>query len=93
MGYKLPTMINFSPHALLSMRKRGALRSEVIDTIQTGSVYPAYLNRLGREKVFREGYEWEGRSYPHKQIRVIYVEEGPVTEVVTVITRYGEWTE
>ena len=75
------------------MRKRGALRSEVIDTIQTGSVFPAYLNRLGKEKVFREGYEWEGGSYSHKQIRVIYVEEGPVTEVITVITRYGEWKE
>ena len=87
------TMINLSDHALLSMRKRGALRSEVIDTIHTGTEYPAYLNRLGKEKVFRDGYEYEGRSYPHKQIRVIYVEEGPVTEVVTVIARYGEWIE
>jgi hypothetical protein len=73
------------------MRKHGALRSEVIDTILTGIEYPAYLNRLGREKVFREGYEWEGKSYPHKQIRVIYVEEDPITEVVAVITGYGEW--
>ena len=86
-------MINFSPHALLSMRKRGALRSEVIDTIYTGTEYRARLSRLGREKVFREGYEYEGRSYPHKQIRVIYIEEGSVTEVVTVIARYGEWKE
>ena len=86
-------MINFSPHALLSMRKRGALRSEVVDTIYTGTEYPAYLSRLGREKVFREGYEYEGVSYPHKQIRVIYIEEGPVTEVITVIARYGEWKE
>ncbi len=86
-------MIHFSDHALLSMRKRGALKFEVIDTIHTGTEYPAYLNRLGREKVFRDGYEHEGRSYPHKQIRAIYVEEGTVTEIVTVITRYGEWKE
>ena len=89
----MPNMINFSPHALLSMRKRGALRHEVIDTIRTGTEIPAHLSRLGREKVFRDGYEWEGRSYLHKQIRVIYVEEGPATEVVTVMARYGEWEE
>ena len=75
------------------MAKRGALRFEVIDTIHTGTEYPAHLNRSGREKVFRDGYEYEGRRYPHKQVRVIYVEEGPVTAIVTVIARYGEWKE
>ncbi len=75
------------------MVERGATESEVADTIQTGTEYPARLNRLGREKVFRDGYEYQGRSYPHKLVRVIYVEEGSITAVLTVITRYGEWRE
>ncbi len=75
------------------MQDRGATESEVADTIQTGIEYAARLGRLGREKVFRDGYEYEGRSYPHKLVRVFYVEEGSITVVVTVITRYGEWIE
>ena len=75
------------------MVERGATESEVADTIQTGTEYPARLNRLGREKVFRDGYEYQGRSYPHKQVGVIYVEEGSVTTALTVITGYGEWRE
>lgn len=75
------------------MEERGATESEVADTIQTGTECPARMDRLGREKVFRDGYEYEGRRYPHKLVRVFYVEEGSVTVVVTVITRYGEWAE
>ena len=75
------------------MLDRGATEPEVADTIQTGADYPARMDRLGKEKVFRDGYEYEGRNYPHKLVRVFYVEESAVTVVVTVITRYGEWRE
>ncbi len=75
------------------MGERGATESEVADAIQTGTEYPAHPPKLGREMVFRDGYEHKGRRYPHKLVRVFYVEEAPATVVVTVITRYGEWTE
>ena len=75
------------------MLDRGATESEVADTIHMGTERPARQPKLGREMVFRGGYEYEGRRYPHKLVRVFYVEEGPVTVVVPVITRYGDWAE
>ena len=75
------------------MEDRGATESEVADTIQMGAEYPAHPPKLGRERVFRDGYEHKGRRYLHKLVRVFYVEEGSVTVVVMVITKYGEWIE
>ena len=86
-------MIEYTDHARRKMRERGAIESEVVDTILLGNYYPADPPKDGRELVFRDGYEFKGKSYPHKQLRVIYAEEGPKTTVVTVITRYGEWEE
>ena len=84
-------MIEFTRHARLKMEERGAVESEVIHTIQMGAECPADPPKLCKETVFRHGYEWDGRLYAHKQVRVIYAEEGSTTTVVTVITRYGEW--
>lgn len=84
-------MIEYTDHARRKMRERGALDSEVVDAIHMGTEYPADPPKLGREMVFRNGYEYKGRCYPHKQVRVIYAVEGLTTTVVTVITRYGEW--
>ena len=86
-------MIEHTKHSRENMEDRGATESEVSDTIQTGAEYPAHPPKLGREMVFRDGYEHKGRRYPHKLVRVFYVEEGPVIVVATVITRYGEWIE
>ena len=88
-------MVNFrfTSHARLRMRQRGTVESEVIDTINLGTECPAYPPKLGREMVFRSGYEFEGTVYAHKQVRVFYAEEGTTTVVVTVITRYGEWKD
>ena len=84
-------MIEFTRHARLKMQERGAVESEVILTIQMRDECPADPPKLCKEMVFRDGYEWERKLYNHKQVRVIYAEEGPTTTVVTVITRYGEW--
>ena len=40
------------------MLYRGATESEVADTIYTGTEYPARQPKLGREMVFRSGYEY-----------------------------------
>ena len=84
-------VFDFSDHACRSMRKRGAAEFEVVDTIQSGRDHPARHPKLGRAKVFRDGYEHEVRQYPHKELWVYYVEEREVTTVVTVIVRYGYW--
>ena len=75
------------------MLQRGTVESEVIDTIRLGTECPAYPPKLGREMVFRSGYEHEGTMYAHKQVRVFYAEQGSTIVVVTVITRYGEWDD
>ena len=75
------------------MLDRGATESEVADPIQMGIEYPAHPPKLGGEMLFRDGYEHRGRHYPHKLVRVFYVGDGSETVVITVITRYGEWSE
>ncbi len=41
--------------------------------------------------MFTAGYEREGKKFPHKEITVVYVEEGDDTIVITAIARYGRW--
>lgn len=72
------------------MLQRGTIESEVIDAIRLGTECPAYPPKLGREMVFRSGYEHEGTVYPHKQVLVFYAEQGPT---IVVLTRYGEWDD
>ena len=86
-------MIEYTRHARIKMQRRGSVESEVVDTIRMGTECLARPPKLCKEMLFRDGYEYEGKSYPHKQVRVFYAEEGPTTTVVTVITRYGEWEE
>ncbi len=73
------------------MTDRGASEEEVISTIHKGTEWSARPPAIGKELVFRAGYHYDERWYPHKQIRVIYVTENEVTSVLTVIVRYGEW--
>ena len=86
-------MIEFTRHPRLRMQERGVVESEAVRTIQMGAECPADPPKLCNEMVFRRGYEWEGKLYSHKQVRVIYAEEGSKTTVVTVITRHGEWND
>ena len=86
-------VFDFSDHAREAMEIRGASEAEVIDTIQSGQERPARHPKLGREKVFREGYEYDGRQYPHKELWVYFLEEGNVTIIATVIVGYEEWND
>ena len=72
---------------------RGATREEVGLVLATGSQSPTYGNRFNAVKVFTEGYEYRGRSYPHKEIRVVYAYEEWGLAVITVIVRFGFWMD
>ena len=73
------------------MSARGATDTEVLDTILEGMNRDARPPKLGRLKVFSEGYEHRDRWYPSKEVSVFYVEEDWGTTVVTVFVRYGNW--
>ena len=83
--------IKFTSHARVQISERGVSESEVAETLQLGDLVDARLPRVGRRRVFTEGYERENRVYPHKEVTVIYVEEGINTVIVTVFARYGRW--
>ena len=84
-------MIEISDHALDSMQERGAVEEEVKLVLEQGQEASARHPRLAREAVFRDGYNWRGRFYPHKLIRVIYAYDGENIVVVTVYVFYGVW--
>ncbi len=48
-------------------------------TVRSGAAY------------FHPAYEREGRRFPHKEVTVVYVEEGSDTIILTCIARYGAW--
>ncbi len=81
----------FTGHARRQMAERGILDDEVIETIHSGEFVEVEMGRSGRRKVFTSGYEREGRSYPHKEVTVVFVVEGDTTTVITAIARYGRW--
>ena len=85
-------MIEYTDHAEDNLLDRGATKEEVEETIRDGiETTNARPPALSRSLVFREGYYFEGRWYPHKEIMPIYVIEDDLTVVLTVIVRYGFW--
>lgn len=73
------------------MQDRGAAEDEVRLTLRQGREVSARYPRLAREAVFRDGYNWRGKFYSHKLVRVIYVYEEERIVVVTVYAFYGLW--
>ena len=86
-------MIEFRDHALENMRKRGATEDEVIWVLEHGRGSDARPPRLAREAVFTKGYDWKGRSYPHKLIKVIYTYDARGIVIVTVLVFFGRWKD
>lgn len=84
---------DFTLHVIVNMRLRGIVREEVIDAVEFGELVGVVGNRYIRQRVFTEGYNWHGRDYPHKEIRVVYVVERQRTVILTAIARYGRWEE
>ncbi len=86
-------MFKFERHALDNISVRGATEEEVLHTLENGRVSDARPPRLAKEMVFTEGYDWKGRFYPHKSVRVIYVwdSDEDAFVIVTVYVFYGRW--
>lgn len=80
--------IRISDHALGYMDKRGFTREEVEDAIRTARWSPAEAGRLQARKNFPFNAQWNGKLYPTKQVRPIFVEKDREIAVVTVYTYY-----
>jgi hypothetical protein len=68
--------------------KRGFTVAEVEDAIHTTPWRVAELGRLDCRKDFPYGKEWNGKVYPTKQVRPVFVEETGEIVVITVYTYY-----
>ena len=84
-------MIVFTRHARHKAVERGIVESELLHTIEQGVLIEVRGGRQIRRLVFTSGYEWSGARYAHKEVTVVYVDEGDVTTVITAIARYGTW--
>ena len=83
----------FTTHTIDQMKERGIADREIILTVETGDLTGVSGDRIIRQRVFTEGYNWLGRDYPHKEVRVVYVVEEDFVIVITVIARYGWWED
>ena len=83
--------IVISRHAMTRMTQYDVSEEEIREVLETGNPFHVEGDRMAKELVLVSGYRWRGRDYPHREVSVIYVEEGTVTTVVTVWARYGVW--
>ena len=84
--------IDLSKHAKERAEERGTNKKEIDEVIKNGETSNATGNKLAKEKIFSYNEEWNGKIYPQKLVKVIYVILEPVIKVVTVIVRFGKWT-
>ena len=75
------------------MPERGTNVAEVEDVLRTGHVAEARVGYHARAKVFPFSEVWGGKRYLEKRVRVIYVDEGDTTVVITVYVYYGSWSK
>jgi hypothetical protein len=80
--------IRLSAHALSYIDRRGFTVAEVQETIRNSRWESAELGRLQCSQDFPYDREWNGKIYPTKQVRPIFVEEDTEIVVVTVYTFY-----
>lgn len=82
-------MVELSEHARQQMGFRGCTESEIEQAIRTQDWKPAELGRLECRLTVPFQGEWNGKSYPNKTIRPIFVQEKDKVVVVTVYVYYG----
>ena len=80
--------IRLSKHALGYAAKRGFTVAEVEEAIGTCPWAAAELGRLDCRKDFPFAQHWNGKIYPTKQVRPVFVEEAREIVVITVYTYY-----
>ena len=84
-------MIRFDQHSLKRAKERGATRSEIIDTLESGYSIPAKYSRLGKGKVYDFRGKRKGKYYDQKKVEVYYQEENESIIVITIYVFYGRW--
>ena len=80
--------VRMSRHAISYMTSRGFTQAEVEQAIRTEPWEAGDLGRVQCRKDFSFGRVWNGKRYPTKQVRPIFVEEPTEIVVVTVYTYY-----
>ena len=85
--------IEIIEHAKIRMAEREASEIEVRETVKDGITIKAKKGRKAKEKLFDYGKSWQGKNYPYKKVKAVYVEEGSVLVVITVYVYYGIWEE
>ena len=75
------------PHALERLAERGALKEEVLATVESGERFHAKQGRVGFRRNFPFDGEWNGKRYATKQIEAYAVEENGWL-VITVIVKF-----
>jgi hypothetical protein len=86
-------MISYIPHAQQRIRQRGTTLEEVEEVLTKGTEESGKRGRKCKAMVFPFASVWQGKYYPQKKVRVIYVEEGADLIVVTVYVYYGRWED
>lgn len=80
-------------HARERMAERGVSEQEVQAVLKAGAPRDERHGRYAKERVFEFSGKWQGRRYPEKKVRVIYIEEAEIQVVITVYAFYGTWGE
>jgi len=75
-------------NALGYVIKRGFTVAEVENAIRTCPWGTTELGRLDCRKNYPYGREWNGKVYPTKQVRPVFVDGGQEIVVITVYTYY-----
>ena len=85
--------VRIDPHTRERAMERGASIEQIVDVIQTGVPVAAREGRFAREKFYSYDGFWKGQYYDEKLIKVIYALEDEIAVTVTVVVKYGRWSE
>lgn len=80
--------IRLSAHAATYFERRGFNVTEVEDAIRTSEWTDAKSGKLECRKDFPFFLNWNGKMYPTKQVRPIFVDDEFEIVVITVYTYY-----
>ena len=78
-------------HARERMWERGVSEEDIYKTLSQGRPVHSKQGRFAKEYVFVYKKEWQGKFYPQKKVKAVYVEERGHKVVITVYAYYGIW--
>ena len=80
--------VRIHPHAIERMKERGAMKKEVLETVQEGEAFQVKFGRIGFRRNFLFRGKWRGRMYKTKQLEVYGVKEEGDFVAITVLVKY-----